>query len=562
MARVETPSAPESALRAARFARWHVDATVLAVVAVLIRLPAFLANRSLVFDDGVFGVSALAMRAGEVPFRDIFSSQGPVFLPLVWVADVVGFRTMDAPRVLTVAAGVLLTVAVYSCARRITTRANALLAAVLVTTSGSILWVTVPVNADGPSLALSVLAVAFALRYRDEPRLRTAVWMGLAAGAAVSIKALAVPAVVIAGLVVLLSHRRVRDAAVSAGIAVTVYVVAALPFGIGRVWDQSYMYHQNSRRVNTYSGAAHKILDTLWDRDLLVVLALVLAGIALGVRVVLRRRSGAPGDRSLQVVVAGLVLWIVMVFVVLMWEPAMWQAHVAHLVPPLALLAALRPAPWSVLAIAGLVATPFFVSNNRSILWPDGYTGPEAALVHRLERLPADALVISDNPGWVWRSGHRPPGAFADTSYQRIDNGEITKASLVKAASAHDVCGVISSSSTHFKRFHGLGDPLAAEGYTAVHFGPHITLFERASCRVDSAAPSRPSGISVRSLLAGVPGSRPLAHVHGAASSPSAEAVEPTERRDRVDHPAERHELGGDVERQQRQHHSEPDAVA
>ena len=57
------------------------------------------------------------MRNGELPFRDIFSSQGPVFLPLVWVADLVGFRTLDAPRLLGVAAGVLLTIAVYSCAR-------------------------------------------------------------------------------------------------------------------------------------------------------------------------------------------------------------------------------------------------------------------------------------------------------------------------------------------------------------------------------------------------------------------------------------------------------------
>ena len=498
MARVETPATPEPALRAARFDHWHVDATVLAVIAVLIRLPAFLADRSLVFDDGVFASSALAMRAGEVPFRDVFSSQGPVFLPLVWIADLLGFRTLDAPRVLAVAAGVLLTVAVYSCARRVTTRANALLAAGLVTTSGSILWVTVPVNADGPALALSVLAVAFALRYRDEPRLATAVWMGLAAGAAVSIKALAVPAVVIAGLIVLVSHRRIRDAATSAGLAVAVYVVAALPFGIERVWDQSYVYHQDARRVHTHSGAARMILDTLWDRDLLVVLALVLAGVAFGVRFVLRRQSGAPGDRALLAIVATLVLWIVLVFALLVWEPAMWRAHIAHLIPPLALLAALRPAPWSVLAIAGLVAAPFFVSNNRSILWPDGYTGPEAALVHRLERLPADALVISDEPGWVWRSGHRPPGAFADTSYQRIDDGEITKASLVKAASAPDVCGVISSSPMHFQRFSGLGDALAGEGYTAVHFGPKIMLFVREECRVGrtnaAAGPRRSPG--------------------------------------------------------------------
>ncbi|MDQ1432087.1 MAG: hypothetical protein QOF40_2689, partial [Actinomycetota bacterium] len=150
-----------------------------------------------------------------------------------------------------------------------------------------------------------------------------------------------------------------------------------------------------------------------------------------------------------------------------------------HLVPPLALLAALRPAPWSVLVVAGLVAAPFFLSNNRSILWPDGDTGPEAALVHTLERFPSDAQFISDDPGWVWRSDHRTPGAFADPSFQRIDQGQITQQSVVHAAKANEVCGVISSSPAHFGRFKGLGDALAAEGYRPVHFGPQITLYER-----------------------------------------------------------------------------------
>src|SRR3954470_21651986 len=255
MTGVETAPAPPVE-RTAR-AHWRTDALALAIATILIRIPAFFAEKSLVFDDGAFASSARAMRNGELPFRDIFSSQGPVFLPLVWVADLVGLRALDAPRLLSVASGVLLTIAVYACARRLTTRANALLAAGLVTTSGSILWVTVPVNADGPSLALSVLAVAIALRYRDQPHLRTAVGMGIAAGAAISIKALSVPAVVIAGLIVLLSHRRARDAAAAAGTALAVYVVAALPFGIGRVWDQSYTYHQESRRVNSHTGSAH-----------------------------------------------------------------------------------------------------------------------------------------------------------------------------------------------------------------------------------------------------------------------------------------------------------------
>lgn len=481
MARVETVAPPSVDPDTAR--HWRTDALILAVATVVLRIAAFFATKSLVFDDGVFASSARAMRRGELPFRDIFSSQGPVFLPLVWVADLLGFRTMDAPRLLSVAAGVLLAIAVYSCARHVTSRGNALLAAGLVTTSGSILWVTVPVNADGPSLALSVLAVALALRYRTRPRLRTAAWMGLAAGGAVSIKALSVPAVVIAGLVVLLSNpelrRGLRDAATAAAIALGVYVVTALPFGIADVWDQSYSYHQDARRAASHEGAFRKILDTLWDRDKLVVVALALAAVTWIVRVVVRRRAGRPSDRALTIVVGFLVLWVVMLLGLLVWEPAMWRAHVAHLVPPLALLAALRPPSWKVLVVAGVVTVPFAVASNTSILWPGGYTGQPAALVHHLETFPSGARFISDDPGLVWRSGHDTPGDFADTSYQRLDDHSITQRSLVRAASAPDVCGVIVTSAQHFGRLDGLPDALAAHDYAPRRFGDHLTLYER-----------------------------------------------------------------------------------
>ena len=53
----------------------------------------------------------------------------------------------------------------------------------------------------------------------------------------------------------------------------------------------------------------------------------------------------------------------------------------------------------------------------------------------------------------------------------------------MKAAKAHDVCGVISSSPHHFGRFEGLGDALAAEGYHAIEVGPGITFYARAAPR-------------------------------------------------------------------------------
>ena len=89
MTRVEAADAPAVSSSHPRDGHWRSDAWMLAVATVVIRVPAFFAQKSLVFDDGVFASSARATRNGELPFRDIFSSQGPVFRPLVWLAAVV-----------------------------------------------------------------------------------------------------------------------------------------------------------------------------------------------------------------------------------------------------------------------------------------------------------------------------------------------------------------------------------------------------------------------------------------------------------------------------------------
>ena len=134
------------------------------------------------------------------------------------------------------------------------------------------------------------------------------------------------------------------------------------------------------------------------------------------------------------------------------------------------------------LAVALVVATPFWIDRNTAILWPSGYAGNDRALVQKLQTLPADALVISDDPGWVWRADRRPPGAFADVSYQRIDNKGITEDSLVRAAKTGDVCGVIVSSPKHFRRFHTLPDRLEVTGFEPLHFGAK-TLYLKRDCR-------------------------------------------------------------------------------
>ena len=173
-----TPVAAERTRAAVNRRTWWIDAAVLAAIAVLLLIPAFVASRHLTYDDGFFGLSAIEMRDGVVPFRELFSPQGPLHLPLLYVADLVGLRTANAPRVLPLVAGAAVTVVTYAAGRRIASRYGAIVAAVLVTTSGSILWTTAGIASDGPALAFAIGAVAVSFGYTRTPTSSRAVSSG------------------------------------------------------------------------------------------------------------------------------------------------------------------------------------------------------------------------------------------------------------------------------------------------------------------------------------------------------------------------------------------------
>src|SRR4029079_18691929 len=204
----EATTTVESTADTDRSAR--VDLLWLSLAAVVLRLPAVLSSRHLSFDDGVYGATAVAMRHGARPYRDVCSSQGPLHHPLLYVADLVGGRTQDAPRILSLVAAVVITIAVYVIARRIAGRRAGVIAAALATTSGSLFLVTTGISGDGPAIAFAASAVAAAFAYRDRPSTARAVGVGLLVGAACSVKLLAAPVVVPVALVMLVP-RRTRD---------------------------------------------------------------------------------------------------------------------------------------------------------------------------------------------------------------------------------------------------------------------------------------------------------------------------------------------------------------
>ena len=302
----------------------------LVALTVAVRLPAFFASRHLSYDDGVYGVSVVDMRHGLAPYTGVFSAQGPLHFPLLYVGDLIGLRTLNGPRVTPMLAGIVATIAVWAIGRRIAGARAGFIAGLLVATSGSMIWTTGQVTGDGPASALAVCAVWAALAYRDDPRLRRALLAGAGDGRRTRGEATPVAAVLPVGWW-LWSRRRVDHLAAAIGAAVVVWFASAVPWGLGNVWRQSVTYNRGAGPRYGNLDQLGKLSSTLASRDLLVVAALVFALITV---VVVSRKLDA--DRA---DVAVLAVWAVATALVLVLEPALYRNHLAAIVPPLALLA-------------------------------------------------------------------------------------------------------------------------------------------------------------------------------------------------------------------------------
>jgi hypothetical protein len=446
---------------------WAV-AVSLALVAVVLRLPAFFSSRHLLFDDGVYGVSVIDMRRGLAPYTGVFSSQGPLHFPLLYGGDLLGFRTLNSPRVTPVLLGAVAAVGVWAIARRCGARdAVALVAGLLVATTGTMLWTTGQITGDGPATALAVCAVWAAVMHRDHPTIPRALLTGVAFGAAIAVKPLVAAAAIPVGWWLLTSggserrERRVDHLAAAALTSILTWFVLALPWGVSRVWEQSVEYNTGAGPRFSHWSQLDKLWSTLVDRDLVLLVAVALGLVAA--LLAARRGGDRPGAHGADVIV--IASWLVVTAVVLVMEPAMYRNHLAMIVPPLALLFALRPPPLRWLTISLIVTLPWAVVHLDDILWPSGYSGNAARLVDALRELPDDARAISDDPGFVWRAGLSTPRLMNDTAMKRIMQGSLTTESVTSAAAERETCAVVIWSTRFGRDLPGLRESLADVGY-------------------------------------------------------------------------------------------------
>lgn len=468
-----------------------IDATMLAVLAILLRIPAFLAPTALHFDDGTYGLSAVSMRSGHAPFISVFSSQGPLFLPLLHVFDVLGFERLNSPRVLPVVAGVAITIGVYRIAGMLTDRWSALLAGALAASSGVILWTTAPITSDGVASAFAVWSVAEALNYRSRPATHRAVVVAILIGAAVAVKnLLSGPAILIAWLIVL-THRRWRDVIAIPPVAAAVAVGTAIPWGLRAVYLQSIAYHSTVEGRHTVIGNLHKAASTFGRRDLpmlvLGILTLVLGTVAWARRDRTATAAPAPlldrwfgGDRFLW-------WWLLAALAVFAVDPAMWQNHVSILAPPIALLIACHRPSWRLVAVALVATVPIQVFMLRALYRPEPARGATAVATRAVTGIPPRSWALTDTGGTVWRGGRVTPPWYVDPSILRIetpiDEIRITSASVARNAERPKVCLVLITSEVRWGSFRDLPARLAESGYRKVaSLGPGTLGVYRRTC--------------------------------------------------------------------------------
>jgi hypothetical protein len=477
-----------------------LDILALGIGAILLRIPALLAPTNLGYDDGGYGLAAIAMREGYEPFRDIFSSQGPLFLPLVHLADLAGFETLDAPRLLPVLAGAVVTIAVYCAGRELMDRGRALLAAALAGSSGILLWTTGPITSDGTAAAISVSAVAVALVYRRRPSTALAIAVALLAGSAFSVKNLLVtPALVIAWLLIV-SRRRILDAVLVPLGALAVLVAASAPWGFKDVYQNSIQYHLEKTGEGNRGGNASKLVTTYLRRSTFLV---ALAAVAFFSKVLRRPNAdrtdslaadGGPHEGRLQALVAGsriLWWWAGLVLVVLLLQDPMFRNHLAALVAPFALLVARYRPSWRAVAITAIVTLPIQAYQVRELFVTEDYSGNAAIVVERLRALPDGAWALSDEPGFTWRAGKATDPFYVDPSVLRIHSPvkeiNITEDKLVRAAANPRQCAFVIWAPVRFGSFPNLPTRLEELGYEQVEdFGNGRGVWLRRSCQPDA----------------------------------------------------------------------------
>ncbi|MBX5458554.1 MAG: glycosyltransferase family 39 protein [Thermogemmatispora sp.] len=497
LAPVSTTPGPQSAR-----SRWLSRAGLCLLLAIGLGMRLYQLGQPLErdFDEGVYLQSLRAMSHGFALYSQIFYSQPPFFLESIFPIYVLAGQTLWAGRLAIALLSLCGLIGAWLLGKALHGYTGAFIALLLTLTSVSFLNESRVLQADGPSVALSLLAVGLAFYWWQKPAgwrgLLLVILSGIALALSISTKFLVVPALLPAASLVLARYWQLRRspqgeatplqhlalwgpvAGILAFLLVTLLLF--LPFiGSFHVTFQSIVsFHTQSSESFRYT--LRTLTLPLLAQGLLT--PLTLAGLAGTIVAALRRDWR----------VVPLLLWLGGTLAVLLEQRPLFVHHLIALVPPLVGLSALGSPDLAALSrrfqagsserqrnlrlassiMVIVLAISCTFALGQDILYfrqpPHSVTpaGPLQRVVTDLEHLtkPGD-MVISDEPLAVALAGRDTPPWLVDTSSVRIHTGYLTLQDLITASQAPQVRAVLFFSS----RFH-LPEVESYHSWVAQHF--------------------------------------------------------------------------------------------
>lgn len=438
------------------------------------------------FDEGIRSQQLFLMAAGYRPFQDIFASQGPLLLDLLFPFYLLFGQSLAAVRSGVVACSVVAIVAAWWTGRQAAGQIGGpvagLSAAVILAVSPSFLEASRLALAEVPTIAPALLAVGSLLAYRGSQNRRLLLASAACCALAVLVKpmALHVGAPIAVLLVVppaglswrgmRLGWRRVLVDVLLYGLVVgAICAVAIVALGPALVWDNLGAYRGGAGHALGTDAAANLRLTAnvmRGERAGLVVLAA--AGVVLG----LWRRP---------VVTLALLAWGLAVLALFAGYGDLADKHIVYLTPPLALIAAIgaglgaeaiaalvarrtegREGALPLVAgaaVVGAVGIVAYLATLPGVYAADRYLLREAPRVAAERRgravdqeiaevirtvTPPDGWVLADNPNAAFDARRKVIPYLVDTSGTRVDAGSLTSALAVEYVQRYQPSAIVT----------------------------------------------------------------------------------------------------------------------
>lgn len=403
------------------------------------------------FDEGIRAEQLLLMANGYRPFRDIYSAQGLLLLPLLYPFYALFGGTLGAIRLGVGVISVVGLVGIWWAGRQAAGIAGGLLALFILAASPAYLEASRLALAEVPSLAPAIWAVGCALRWRWGGRARW-LYAAVALGTiAVLIKPMAMAVGVPIGLLMLTRPGlRPRHLLIAAALAIGIVAAAVLAMGPTEVYQQIVLYRVGAREGGNWEfrrNLKQVVLEPFGERAGIFILAAASALLLLRAD----RRTGLA-----------LVSWPLAAVLLLLFYYPLHPKHLVYIYPPLALLggAGLGRATWlawkdsaegrhtrllTVTIAAILTVTPIGALLGRGVAAQNTENDDgdlhvyDDAASRSIELLTGPRkFILTDHPYVAALAQRLVPPNLVDPSRGRTRAGTLTDQDVIEAAHKFD----------------------------------------------------------------------------------------------------------------------------